>query len=31
MLHTVRNAVSDGELDELLAKAVEYGRAIKRG
>ena len=31
MLKTVRHAVADGELDDLLAKYAEYGRAIKRG
>jgi hypothetical protein len=30
MLHTVRHAVADGELDELLAKYAEYGRAVKK-
>ena len=30
MLNTVRNAVSDGELDELLAKYAEYGRRVRK-
>jgi hypothetical protein len=29
MLHTVRNAVSDGELDDLLVKYAQYGREVK--
>jgi hypothetical protein len=30
MLQTVRHAVADGELDELLAKYAQYGRAVKK-
>ncbi|KAF0282282.1 DUF6641 family protein [Spiribacter roseus] len=30
MLRTVRHAVADGELDELLAKYAQYGRAVKK-
>jgi hypothetical protein len=30
MLQTVRQAVADGELDELLAKYAQYGRKITR-
>ena len=30
MLHTVRQAVANGELDELLAKYAQYGRAVKK-
>ena len=30
MLQTVRKAVAEGELDELLAKYAQYGRAVKR-
>ena len=30
MLNTVRNAVSDGELDDLLAKYAEYGRRVRK-
>ena len=30
MLNTVKNAVSDGELDELLAKYAEYGRRVRK-
>jgi hypothetical protein len=30
MLHTVRQAVAEGELDELLAKYAQYGRLVKR-
>jgi len=30
MLQTVRRAVADGELDELLAKYAQYGRAVKK-
>jgi hypothetical protein len=30
MLHTVRQAVAEGELDELLAKYAQYGRSVKR-
>jgi len=31
MLQTVRQAVADGELDDLLAKYAQYGRTIKSG
>ena len=31
MLKTVRHAVADGELDELLAKYAQFGRTIKSG
>lgn len=30
MLRTVRQAVAEGELDELLAKYAQYGRLVKR-
>jgi hypothetical protein len=30
MLQTVRHAVADGELDELLAKYAEYGRGVRK-
>jgi len=30
MLQTVRQAVAEGELDELLAKYAEYGRSVRR-
>ena len=30
ILNTVRNAVSDGELDDLLAKYAEYGRRVRK-
>jgi len=30
MLQTVRHAVADGELDELLAKYAEYGRSVRK-
>ena len=30
MLNIVRNAVSDGELDDLLAKYAEYGRRVRK-
>ncbi|MEX0451425.1 hypothetical protein V6X62_06320 [Spiribacter sp. 218] len=30
MLQTVRHAVADGELDELLTKYARYGRAVKK-
>jgi hypothetical protein len=30
MLHTVRHAVADGELDELLAKYAQYGRRVRK-
>jgi hypothetical protein len=30
MLQTVRQAVAEGELDELLAKYAQYGRSIKK-
>ena len=30
MLQTVREAVAEGELDELLAKYAQYGRAVKK-
>jgi hypothetical protein len=30
MLHTVRHAVAEGELDELLAKHAEYGRSVRK-
>jgi hypothetical protein len=30
-LQTVRKAVADGELDELLTKYAQYGRSIKKG
>ena len=30
MLQTVRQAVSEGELDELLAKYAEYGRSVRK-
>ena len=30
MLRTVRHAVADGELDELLAKYAQYGRGVKK-
>jgi hypothetical protein len=30
MLRTVRHAVADGELDELLAKYAQYGRSVKK-
>jgi hypothetical protein len=30
MLRTVRQAVADGELDEVLAKYAQYGGAVKR-
>ncbi|MEX0450511.1 DUF6641 family protein [Spiribacter sp. 218] len=30
MLRTVRQAVVEGELDELLAKYAQYGRAVKK-
>jgi hypothetical protein len=29
-LHAVRDAVAEGELDELLEKYAQYGRAVKR-
>jgi predicted RNA-binding protein len=29
MLQTVRHAVAEGELDELLAKYAEYGRSVR--
>jgi hypothetical protein len=31
MLRTVRQAVAGGELDELLTKYAQYGRAVKKG
>jgi hypothetical protein len=31
MLQTVRQAVTDGELDALLAKYAQYGRTVKKG
>ncbi|MEX0384277.1 DUF6641 family protein [Spiribacter pallidus] len=30
MLQTVRHAVAEGELDELLAKYAEYGRSVRK-
>mgnify|MGYP003565862185 CR=1 FL=1 len=30
MLRTVRHAVADGELDDLLAKYAQYGRGVKK-
>jgi len=30
MLQTVRQAVAEGELDELLAKYAQYGRTVKK-
>ncbi|WP_157809148.1 DUF6641 family protein [Spiribacter roseus] len=30
MLRTVRHAVADGELDELLAKYAQYGRTVRK-
>ena len=30
MLKTVRHAVADGELDDLLAKCAEYGRRMRK-
>jgi len=30
MLQTVRHAVADGELDDLLAKYAQYGRGVKK-
>ena len=30
MLKTVRHAVADGELDELLAKYAQYGRRVRK-
>jgi hypothetical protein len=31
MLQTVRRAIADGELDELLAKYAQYRRAVEKG
>lgn len=31
MLQIVRQAVAEGELDDLLAKYAQYGRAVKKG
>ena len=30
MLQTIRHAVADGELDELVAKFAEYGLGLKK-
>ena len=30
MLRSVREAVAEGELDELLAKYAEYGRSVRK-